>query len=44
MHTDKEKDIYKLMNKVQVDIERYEEEELSELEKKKMKKKYHANH
>lgn len=38
MHTDKEKDIYKLMNKVQVDIERYEEEKLSELEKKKMKK------
>lgn len=38
MHINREKDIYKLMNEVQVDIDSYEEEKLSEIEKKKMKK------
>lgn len=38
MHINREKDVYKLMNEVQVDIDSYEEEKLSELEKKKMKK------
>lgn len=38
MHTDKEKDIYKLMNEAKIDINSYEEEKLSEIEKKKMKK------